>query len=106
MNETKKLRIELGFAGGLELVMKGRKGKTCEEVPVSDSERMEVSMKDVIAYVRENLSEKPEMFCKEDGIRPGVLVLINDCDWELEGMLEAKVKEGDRVMFISTLHGG
>ena len=38
--------------------------------------------------------------------RPGVLVLINDCDWELEGGLEYELESGDTVVFISTLHGG
>ena len=38
--------------------------------------------------------------------RPGVLVLINDCDWELCGSLDAVVEEKDMVVFISTLHGG
>jgi ubiquitin related modifier 1 len=38
--------------------------------------------------------------------RPGVLVLINDCDWELCGGLDAELEEKDVVVFISTLHGG
>ena len=38
--------------------------------------------------------------------RPGVLVLINGCDWELSGSLDAELAPGDAVAFISTLHGG
>lgn len=38
--------------------------------------------------------------------RPGILVLVNDCDWELMGGLDADVQDGDVVVFISTLHGG
>lgn len=38
--------------------------------------------------------------------RPGILVLINDTDWELEGEGEYQLKNGDEVVFISTLHGG
>ncbi|CAN1236777.1 Ubiquitin-related modifier 1 homolog 2 [Linum grandiflorum] len=38
--------------------------------------------------------------------RPGVLVLVNDCDWELSGQLETTLQEKDVVVFISTLHGG
>lgn len=38
--------------------------------------------------------------------RPGILVLINDADWELEGELEYQLQDGDEVCFISTLHGG
>lgn len=38
--------------------------------------------------------------------RPGILVLINDVDWELEGTLAYEIEDGDEVAFISTLHGG
>jgi ubiquitin related modifier 1 len=38
--------------------------------------------------------------------RPGILILINDADWELEGELEYQLQEGDNLVFISTLHGG
>ena len=38
--------------------------------------------------------------------RPGVLVLVNDTDWELEGEGDYQLKDGDEIVFISTLHGG
>jgi ubiquitin related modifier 1 len=38
--------------------------------------------------------------------RPGILVLINDADWELEGELDYVLQDRDEVVFISTLHGG
>lgn len=38
--------------------------------------------------------------------RPGVLVLINDADWELEGEDKYEVQTGDNIVFVSTLHGG
>lgn len=41
-----------------------------------------------------------------DARRPGILVLINDADWELEGELDYELKDGDEIVFISTLHGG
>ncbi|OMO49699.1 hypothetical protein CCACVL1_30848 [Corchorus capsularis] len=41
-----------------------------------------------------------------EGRRPGVLVLVNDCDWELSGQLDTTLEEKDVVVFISTLHGG
>lgn len=43
---------------------------------------------------------------QEATVRPGILVLINDADWELEGGADARVREGDEVVFVSTLHGG
>lgn len=38
--------------------------------------------------------------------RPGILVLINDADWELEGEATYELKPGDCILFVSTLHGG
>lgn len=38
--------------------------------------------------------------------RPGILVLINDADWELEGEEKYEIASGDSVMFVSTLHRG
>ena len=40
------------------------------------------------------------------GRRPGILVLINDADWELEGQDSYELQAGDEVVFVSTLHGG
>ena len=39
-------------------------------------------------------------------VRPGILVLINESDWELNGELDYVLEKGDTIMFISTLHGG
>jgi len=38
--------------------------------------------------------------------RPGILVLINDADWELEGEEKYELQPGDNIVFVSTLHGG
>lgn len=38
--------------------------------------------------------------------RPGILALINDADWELEGEEAYEVQSGDKILFVSTLHGG
>lgn len=38
--------------------------------------------------------------------RPGILVLINDADWELEGEETYELQPGDNIVFVSTLHGG
>jgi ubiquitin related modifier 1 len=42
------------------------------------------------------------MFCS----RPGILVLINDADWELEGEENYQIQPEDNILFVSTLHGG
>ena len=53
--------------------------------------------------------ERPELFFASSaraGVRPGILVMVNDCDWELEGTVDCPLAPGDVVCFISTLHGG
>lgn len=63
----------------------------------------------LIHYLKTNLLEdkdRYELFSVGESIRPGILILINSADWELEGELEYVLREGDEVVFISTLHGG
>lgn len=52
------------------------------------------------------LRERVELFMQGDSVRPGILVLVNDTDWELLGELEYEIKPSDNISFISTLHGG
>lgn len=61
----------------------------------------------LVTWVKTHLiRERHDMFATADTIRPGILVLINDVDWELEGTTNYQVKINDRISFISTLHGG
>lgn len=46
------------------------------------------------------------MFVQGSSVRPGIIVLVNDTDWELLDTLNYKLQERDVVAFISTLHGG
>lgn len=61
----------------------------------------------LIHWMRDNLlKERAELFMEGGTVRPGILVLVNDSDWELEGEGDYQVKAGDEIVFISTLHGG
>ena len=78
-----------------------------------NKKELEVSMgegtkiKDLIEELKNNyIKENPDLFYIEGGLRPGVLVLINDTDWELEGEEEYLLVSNDKICFISTLHGG
>ncbi|XP_078686250.1 ubiquitin-related modifier 1-like isoform X2 [Branchiostoma floridae x Branchiostoma belcheri] len=65
------------------------------------------TIKSLLVWIKENLlKERPELFVQGDTVRPGILVLVNDVDWELMGELEYQLEENDRIVFISTLHGG
>ncbi|KAL6525158.1 Ubiquitin-related modifier 1 1 [Orobanche minor] len=97
-------RIRLG---GLELLCDSVKIHSVNVDP--QDEGTELTMKHLLSWVGTNLiKERPEMFMKGDTVkvRPGVLVLVNDCDWELTGQLDTVLEDKDDVVFISTLHGG
>ncbi|KAL6981875.1 ubiquitin-like protein [Sarracenia purpurea var. burkii] len=99
------MKLTLEFGGGLELLCDSVKMHNVN-VDLQDGED-KLTMKDLLTWVRSNLiKERPEMFMKGDTVRPGVLVLVNDCDWELSGQLDTKLEDKDVVVFISTLHGG
>ncbi|KAL5990948.1 ubiquitin-like protein [Asimina triloba] len=92
-------------SGGLELLSESVKVHNVDVEQKAGEEKL--SMRDLLSWIRTNLiKERPEMFMKGDTVRPGVLVLVNDCDWELLGQLDATLEEKDIIVFISTLHGG
>lgn len=55
---------------------------------------------------RKHLREKEEMFVQGSSVRPGIIVLVNDTDWELLETTRYRLEPNDSVAFISTLHGG
>lgn len=94
-----KLKIEM--SGGLELLFGKLK---VHKVDLPDDTR---NMRSLIKWMQANLlTERPELFVSGETVRPGILVLINDADWELDGQLDYNLQEGDTIAFISTLHGG
>eukprot|EP00164_Ancoracysta_twista_P002007 GFYU01002646.1.p2 GENE.GFYU01002646.1~~GFYU01002646.1.p2 ORF type:complete len:101 (+),score=49.35 GFYU01002646.1:49-351(+) len=98
-----KLKIE--FSGGLELLF-DKKKEVAVDAP-ADVEDSKINMKTLIEWIKTNLlKERPELFVSGDSVRPGILVLVNDTDWELLDQLEYNCEDGDNVLFISTLHGG
>jgi len=48
--------------------------------------------------------EKCTLFCYFR--RNGILVLVNEADWELVEKEDTVLENKDKVSFISTLHGG
>nr|XP_042130946.1 ubiquitin-related modifier 1 isoform X6 [Peromyscus maniculatus bairdii] len=94
-------------------------------------------IRNLLVWIKKNLlKERPELFIQGESVRPGILVLINDADWELlEGLsgcwrgrqgahpswrfeswmckisiflgeLDYQLQDQDSILFISTLHGG
>ncbi|CCH42790.1 hypothetical protein BN7_2334 [Wickerhamomyces ciferrii] len=64
---------------------------------------------DLIKFIVDTMIKDPkdvEVFLENGTIRPGILTLINDTDWELEGEEGYELEAGDVIAFTSTLHGG
>jgi ubiquitin related modifier 1 len=87
--------VQLVFTGGMELLTKCK----TKELKFSGN------IKSLIAEIATTVDRK-DLFVQGESLRPGILVLINDVDWELENQYEYVVKESDTIVFISTLHGG
>ncbi|KAI1792823.1 ubiquitin-like modifier 1 [Ganoderma leucocontextum] len=120
---TISLKIE--FGGGLELLFSNQRSHRIDlpalvpapasasaspASPSTDNSEPPKQPADVtylLLWLRDNLlKEREELFIENGTVRPGVLVLINDTDWELEGEGDYRLKENDEIVFISTLHGG
>ncbi|KAI9513453.1 ubiquitin-like modifier 1 [Russula earlei] len=104
------LKLKIEFGGGLELLFSNRRTHFVD-IPSTkqqgDREGEPVDMDFLIHWLRSNsLKERPELFVENETLRPGILVLVNDIDWELEGEGDYRLKDGDEIVFISTLHGG
>ena len=112
------MNLTLEFSGGAELLFDKVRLSMITFVLVFSfqKKKYEVSLPSqpqkwtlqlLLFWMRDNLlKERPELFLKDNSVRPGILVLVNDSDWELLGQLEYELEEGDNVVFISTLHGG
>ncbi|KAJ2403131.1 Ubiquitin- modifier 1 [Coemansia sp. RSA 2559] len=105
---TTTITLDVEFSGGMELLMKDKVRKTQIELPVSSQQqKQQATVRDLIMYIRDNVvAEKKELFSKNDTVCPGILVIINEVDWEVEDGIDTVLGEGDSVLFISTLHGG
>ncbi|KAI8431708.1 hypothetical protein MSG28_016177 [Choristoneura fumiferana] len=109
MSETLKLNI--CFGGGAELLFDKIKKREVELPALKkyfpDCQSGKWTIKELLVWLKDNLlRERPELFLQGDSVRPGILVLINDTDWELYGELTYELQGNDTIMFISTLHGG
>ena len=96
------MRVKVQFNGGLELVT----GATEVQAEIAGCD--EIAMPAFLEWVHKNLvkSDAQPFLVPGGNVRPGILVLINDSDWELEGCLDYVVQSGDTITFITTLHGG
>ncbi|SJX62640.1 related to ubiquitin related modifier URM1 [Sporisorium reilianum f. sp. reilianum] len=108
MSTTETVKVNVEFGGGTELLLAPPHEKKHKlTLPRTDAAGSPTNVSFLIEYIRRNLiTEREELFVDGDSVRPGILVLINNGDWELEGEGDYVLQDGDEVVFISTLHGG
>lgn len=104
MSMQAPVRIKVAFSGGLELLFSKQRSMNL-------SRPVDSTVSDLINHMATLVTPqtKRDLFMQDDDqgtVRPGILVLINDSDWELEGEGAYKLQDGDEILFVSTLHGG
>ncbi|KAH7727864.1 ubiquitin-related modifier 1 isoform 1 [Aphelenchoides avenae] len=98
------MHLTLQFSGGAEALVGNKREHRAE---LSDDKQWTVEK--LLQWILENLlrdCDRPELLIVDGTVRPGILVLVNDTDWEILDGLKADLRDGDTVTFISTLHGG
>ncbi|KAH3898808.1 ubiquitin-related modifier URM1 SCDLUD_005146 [Saccharomycodes ludwigii] len=99
------VNVKVEFLGGLDAIF----NKQRQYKLVVPNTPTGVTVGDLIQYIVANMIKNQsdiEVFIQDNTIRPGILTLINDTDWELEGGEDYILEDGDVVSFTSTLHGG
>ncbi|KAI9277573.1 ubiquitin-related modifier 1 [Sporodiniella umbellata] len=100
------LNIKVEFSGGMELLFDNVSKHTITIERVQSSGAA-TTLRELILYIRDNMmTEKKDLFVEKETVRPGILVLINNVDWELCDEIEYQLEDKDEIVFISTLHGG
>ncbi|PKK45119.1 hypothetical protein CI102_11600 [Trichoderma harzianum] len=104
---TAHLSLNVEFSGGLEMLFSDQRRHSLT-LPAKDKDGNPSNIAYLIHHLCENVMKdtRKELFVLQEHLRPGILVLINDADWELEGEEEYELKSGDNILFVSTLHGG
>ena len=95
------VEIKVDFEGGLENDFSSTKGL---KISIPDG----MKIRELPFFLKNKFIEqnKNTRFIGDDNnILPGILIMINDVDSEIEG-LDVILKNGDNITFISTLHGG
>ncbi|KKY39540.1 putative ubiquitin related modifier 1 [Diaporthe ampelina] len=105
--ETPMVSVTVEFSGGLEMLFSDQRQHKLV-IPAHDKDSKPVTISYLIDHLCQHVMKdsRKELFVLDNHIRPGILVLINDADWELEGEESYEIQSGDNILFVSTLHGG
>lgn len=104
-NDNTILNITVEFTSGLQILFNNVKRHNITLPETGKTWTLEL----LLFWIKDNLLEdkdKCDLFMKNNTIRPGIIVAVNDQDWELLGNVKYQIKNNDNITFISTLHGG
>ena len=90
------MNVVLEFSGGAELLV-GRVRQHKVNLTPQDDQKPR-TLGNLLHWIKENLlQERPELFLKDPAakeldVRPGILVLVNESDWELCGQTDYELE--------------
>ncbi|KAF2103086.1 ubiquitin-like modifier 1 [Rhizodiscina lignyota] len=101
------ITLKVEFTGGLEMLFSNIKEHKLS-LPAKDEQDKATTVNYLVDYLCKKVMKdrRKELFVQDGTVRPGILVLINDADWELEGEGSYELQPEDNILFVSTLHGG
>ncbi|KAI1498505.1 ubiquitin-like protein [Biscogniauxia marginata] len=104
--DVPRISVVVEFSGGLEMLFSDQRRHSLS-LPAMDGDKP-LTIACLIDHLCNHTMKdtRKELFVLDDHLRPGILVLINDADWELEGEEAYEIQSGDNILFVSTLHGG
>ncbi|KAI9677606.1 MAG: Ubiquitin- modifier 1 [Caeruleum heppii] len=105
MGDSLPLSVE--FTGGLEMLFSNQRTHSIH-LPAQNETGQPADIAFLVRHLCKEVmtDRRQEMFVLDHTVRPGILVLINEADWELEGGADYVLRPRDQVLFVSTLHGG
>lgn len=95
------ISVNINFEGGLDVDFKAPTGL---KLSVDEGTLLK-NAPTLLADKYLSQSSRGNFITDDGSVRPGILVMINEVDSELEEP-DAVLKNGDNITFISTLHGG
>ena len=106
------MNVVLEFSGGAELLFgKVRQHKvSLPNATPAANQNQAWSVGQLLVWIKENLlRERPELFLKDPSaakldVRPGILVLINEADWELMGQTDYILEVNIKNVMQSVIH--
>ncbi|OAA61695.1 Ubiquitin-related modifier 1 [Niveomyces insectorum RCEF 264] len=108
--EAATIPIVVEFSGGLEMLFSDERRLELALPATDEATGRPATVGFLIDYLcRHAMTDsRKDLFVLDDNhhLRPGILVLINDADWELEGEEAYELQSKDNILFVSTLHGG